>query len=260
MIERFILTSTDLFVFTRRHRVYTFSKLLFEERVVLRDAFNTVHAAPIIAYAYSETLNLIATSDQLGVICLYSHRGVLLSSITLASGVACMIILHSHIILGLYDGHQIMLRQNNTKKIKSALERWSPKKSKCEVNLIVESSLKVHTSEIYCMVEWKGWIITGCADGGISIQKEIKHVFKSHSNAVTCLNVIHDTLYSGSLDGSIIKWDLTDKRLVRLVGRHLHGIKSLCSNSKFLISSGWDDYICGIYILVQSCSNSCLIL
>lgn len=85
----------------------------------------------------------------------------------------------------------------------------------------------------YSIVIWKPNVLAiGCADGVIrfcNIEKtcEVKHELRFDNIGVTALAIFSDLLFSGSENGNINIWDLTEMRLVHTLCYHKEGVVSL---------------------------------
>lgn len=222
-IYRFHSTRNKLFIFTRRHHIYVFpisailetSALKFSLKSPLQFDTQFIHTSPIISYAYSESLNLVASGDQHGNLALWcATTGIIKATINLCAGISTIAFLPGSLVIlcGMYENQlqQVSIQNLGANAFRSkfniVIQKLSPKKRpRCSLEIM--NILIGHQTDIYSLLAFsRDCFVSGSGDSNIIVWKDNLPTFllEGHSETVTCLVLCGDSLFSSSLDKFII--------------------------------------------------------
>lgn len=96
------------------------------------------------------------------------------------------------------------------------------------------------------VVSWKSLVITAGDDDLISAyettRKQNEHVFVLHGHIlpVNVLFVYEDTLFSGSSDATVRRWNLTTQAIIRVYVGHTNTVNTVIASEGYMYSSGFE--------------------
>ncbi|KAJ3319049.1 hypothetical protein HDV06_006276 [Boothiomyces sp. JEL0866] len=189
--------------------------------------FQEAHSSPILCLDFNHPSEyLLASGDASGTLALWNiYTGELISKKKKChdKGMSCVVVLGSNMILTAgFDKTLRLFKRDSRSKMSSMSSHELPKEKKqsifkkifttkhkkdedkCAIKLLRE--YRGHKGEIYCMrlLGHEKLVATGATDNNIKIwdiySGECLKTLQGHKEAVTCLAVRGDKLFSGSLD------------------------------------------------------------